>query len=196
MAKQDRARLTQERVLDAAAEEFGAHGFAATNLQVVADRIGLTKGALYGHFPSKAALAHDLTCRFEEGWQEILRTAERSPATAQETLQTVTVELAARLQQDVRFAAGLRLVWEAARAQGTTPAELLRLRSVLAALVGRAQQDGEISPGHEPELLAGLLLSMVLGVHHVSGVAQPGTAALQLRGMWQVLLPALRPTSA
>ena len=43
-------------ILDAAFEEFVSNGYAATRLDDVARRVGLTKGALYLYFPSKVEL--------------------------------------------------------------------------------------------------------------------------------------------
>lgn len=43
-------------ILDAAFEEFSQNGYAATRLEDVARRVGLTKGALYLYFPSKVEL--------------------------------------------------------------------------------------------------------------------------------------------
>ena len=51
MAKQERARRTREKVLTAAAEVFAVQGYDSTTLNTVAERIAMTKGALYGHFP-------------------------------------------------------------------------------------------------------------------------------------------------
>jgi AcrR family transcriptional regulator len=42
-----------QRVLDAALELFSEHGFAGTSLQDIADRLGVTKAAVYYHFHSK-----------------------------------------------------------------------------------------------------------------------------------------------
>ena len=47
---------TRERLLEAAFEEFQQHGFRAASLDQILADTGLTKGALYHHFPSKAAL--------------------------------------------------------------------------------------------------------------------------------------------
>lgn len=51
-----RARRKQERpaeILEAAFEEFAEHGFAATRLEDVAERAGVTKGTIYFYFESK-----------------------------------------------------------------------------------------------------------------------------------------------
>lgn len=50
-------------VLDAALIEFSKHGFAATRMDDVARRAGLSKGGLYAHFASKEHLLEALLSR-------------------------------------------------------------------------------------------------------------------------------------
>lgn len=47
------AGVGRERVLDAALELFSERGVAATSLQAIADHLGITKAAIYHHFPAK-----------------------------------------------------------------------------------------------------------------------------------------------
>jgi AcrR family transcriptional regulator len=47
---------TRERILDAALDLFSEHGFDGSSLQQIADRLGLTKAALYYYFRSKDEL--------------------------------------------------------------------------------------------------------------------------------------------
>ncbi|RBY88769.1 TetR family transcriptional regulator [Blastococcus sp. TF02A-26] len=49
-----------QRVLDAALELFTAHGFEGTSLQDIADRLGVTKAAVYYHFHTKDELLRAL----------------------------------------------------------------------------------------------------------------------------------------
>jgi AcrR family transcriptional regulator len=51
---------TRDRILDAALDLFSEHGFDGTTLQQIADRVGLTKAALYHHFRSKDDLLEAL----------------------------------------------------------------------------------------------------------------------------------------
>ena len=46
----------REEILDAATEDFARLGYAGTDLQVVADRLGMGKGTVYRYFPTKEAL--------------------------------------------------------------------------------------------------------------------------------------------
>jgi AcrR family transcriptional regulator len=46
----------QEEILDAAAVIFARHGYAGTDVQFVADALGISKGTIYRYFPSKESL--------------------------------------------------------------------------------------------------------------------------------------------
>lgn len=52
-----RSAATRERILDAAAAAFRAHGYAATGVDAVMAAAGLTHGGFYAHFASKRELA-------------------------------------------------------------------------------------------------------------------------------------------
>lgn len=58
------AEKTREQLLDVAAEMFGARGFSATSLTEICDKLEITKGALFHHFPSKDEL-------FREVWRRM-----------------------------------------------------------------------------------------------------------------------------
>jgi TetR/AcrR family transcriptional regulator, cholesterol catabolism regulator len=59
---------TRGRILAAAAEWFGTHGYAATSIRDIARDVGVTVGAIYVHFPSKDRL---LVAVYEEGVRRI-----------------------------------------------------------------------------------------------------------------------------
>ncbi|MER5258609.1 MULTISPECIES: helix-turn-helix domain-containing protein [unclassified Streptomyces] len=196
MGKQDRARRTHALVLDAAAVEFAAQGFAATNLQVVARRTGLTKGALYGHFDSKAELAAELTRQFEERWQALLNAAQASGAQPLRVLDLLLTQLTDHAQHDTRFRAGLRLVTEKAWAEGTNTVQVEQLRTLLLHLVAGAQESGGIDPGHRPEVLSQLFLAVLLGQTHTVPAGPPEQDGRQTHHLWKTLLPAMRHPAA
>jgi len=50
--------ITREKILDAAFQEVYRHGFQAASLSNILAKIGLTKGALYHHFPTKNDLGY------------------------------------------------------------------------------------------------------------------------------------------
>ena len=58
-----RAEARPDEVLDAALELFVEKGFAATRVEDIAARAGLSKGAVYLYFPSKEAILEGLVKR-------------------------------------------------------------------------------------------------------------------------------------
>jgi len=50
------ANNTGEKILDAALYQFSENGYAGTNIQSIADAVGIVKSALYRHFESKEAI--------------------------------------------------------------------------------------------------------------------------------------------
>lgn len=54
--QQERTELTTTSLVAAGRELFAADGYAATSLDAVVDRAGVTKGALYHHFAGKREL--------------------------------------------------------------------------------------------------------------------------------------------
>jgi AcrR family transcriptional regulator len=63
----------EEEILDAAADLFARHGYARTETQMLADRLGVGKGTIYRYFPSKEALfraAVDRGMRHLQEWVE------------------------------------------------------------------------------------------------------------------------------
>jgi len=49
---------TRQKILSSAYHEIHRHGFQSASLNSIIDRTGVTKGALYHHFPHKRALGH------------------------------------------------------------------------------------------------------------------------------------------
>jgi AcrR family transcriptional regulator len=50
--------VTREKLLNAAFEEIYRRGFQAASLETILAKAGVTKGALYHHFPDKASLGY------------------------------------------------------------------------------------------------------------------------------------------
>jgi AcrR family transcriptional regulator len=63
-ARQPRAEETRARILEAAAECFGQHGYDAASVSMVCRRAGVSKGAFYHHFSSK----HELLLELLDSW--------------------------------------------------------------------------------------------------------------------------------
>lgn len=67
---------TREALLAAAFEEIHAQGFRSASIDKILARTGVTKGALYHHFPNKAALGQAvvnevLFARMQDNWRQL-----------------------------------------------------------------------------------------------------------------------------
>jgi len=75
----EQARRTRAGIQAAALALFADRGYDATSLQDIADELGLTKAAVYYHFPSKLELLQSICEPVYEGVSAIIaRTAEQS----------------------------------------------------------------------------------------------------------------------
>jgi len=111
--QQDRSRATRQRLLDAAAECLAELGWAGSTVSVVAERAGVTRGALQHHFPTRedlftAAVEHvaDERLAFVRARQGELPSHGRARTEA-------VVDMIVRMYTDRSFRAALHL-WVAA----------------------------------------------------------------------------------
>ena len=72
---------TRERILDVALDLFTDQGFDATSLRQIAERLGVTKAALYYHFESKDDILMALHMRLHEFGREALVAMGDEPVT-------------------------------------------------------------------------------------------------------------------
>jgi AcrR family transcriptional regulator len=63
----ERSETTQRALLDAARALFAERGFAGTGREDIAERAGVTRGALYHHFGSKERLFRAVVEELEQG---------------------------------------------------------------------------------------------------------------------------------
>jgi AcrR family transcriptional regulator len=159
---------TRERLLRAAADVFAGRGYDGTRVSDIAEEAGLSNGAMYAYFGSKAELlvaalrAHGGRLLAElvaadpsRSIAELLLLTGRSLRRRREPDDHLLVEalLAARRDQDVvapiRGYVRERADW-------------------LADLVREAQARGELDPGLPPQAVAHFCLSLAVGTALVS----------------------------
>jgi AcrR family transcriptional regulator len=79
---------TKQRILQTARELFATKGVQQTSLQEIADRLGITKPALYYHFTSREDLVRSIvTPLLEDGEQFIARMEQHADVLAVELLE-------------------------------------------------------------------------------------------------------------
>ncbi|WP_151483694.1 ScbR family autoregulator-binding transcription factor [Streptomyces albicerus] len=162
MAKQDRAVRTRQTILSAAAKVFEERGYQASTISEILNAAGVTKGALYFHFPSKEHLAQGVLAEQDQRGP----VADR-PCKVQQLVDTMVLH-AYRLQSDPMVRAGVRLSLDQ-QAQGldrTGP--FTRWTDVGLELLEKAQAQGELLPHVLPAETADVLVGCFAGIQAMS----------------------------
>jgi AcrR family transcriptional regulator len=167
-------------LLEAAGVAFGRGGYAGSALGEIVGAAGVTKGALFHHFPDKRSLAkawigESLAAEIDASWAQPLaevaslgglkqwcrtRIDGLEPAAAFSTLAALAAELG---KTEPALAAELEAVFAS-------------LRQALAAMFERGREDGWIFRAVKPANEAAMLVAVLAGIAVVG--AAGGSAAL------------------
>jgi TetR/AcrR family transcriptional repressor of nem operon len=194
--------VTRDKLLKAAFEEIYRRGFQAASLDTILARAGVTKGALYHHFPDKASLGYAVVDEVVKGlllerWG-VLEPPSDDPVT---TLQRILRRRAASLTpREVELGCPLNNL-----AQEMSPLDQRFRRGVNATFdiwteavakdLERGQEEGKV----RRDLNAGKIAAFVVAsIEGSFGLAKGAQSAAMLRSNLEVLssfLESLRPTA-
>ncbi|MEU6505028.1 ScbR family autoregulator-binding transcription factor [Streptomyces sp. NPDC046942] len=168
--KQERSARTRLQVLLGAAELFTERGFRQTSVQDVADRVEMTKGAVYFHYPNKEALAVAIVEEHYAHWPKLVDEVSKEGLSPLTTAARMLERAALAFQEDVIVQAGARLQIERPQIDAELPTPYVDWIALLRSLLTAAEEAGELRPGVEPERAARSLVSAFFGSQHVSDV--------------------------
>lgn len=189
MAIQQRAVLTRARVLTAAAEVFARTGFLAASMNDIVDEAGVTKGAVYFHFPSKEALAVAIVEEQFHQWPSMVDALIRHSPNAMVSIVALTYEVGSRFRDDVLITAGVRLSFERGLVNADMPTPFVGWISQLQAMFARARREGLLRPGVMPAPAARALVGAFFGLQHVSEMLTSRTdLETRLDEFWRLFL--------
>jgi AcrR family transcriptional regulator len=180
----DRGSETRRRILEVAAESFADRGYAGTSVNDVLKASGVTKGGFYFHFPSKEALALAALRHKQEQWAGTVMAAVMRRPRAVEQLEAMVDALCDLHEQDRACRAISRLCTELGderpelRPQLGT--HLTTWMDMVAAVIRKGQDEGEIRPDVEPAVAAEIAVESFIGLETVSEVLT-GRADLRRR---------------
>ncbi|GIG58207.1 TetR family transcriptional regulator [Longispora fulva] len=92
---------TRERIMVEALDLFAERGYGETSLREIAERIGITKAAVYYHFKTKDDILNGLLDTMGQQIDEIIAWGQTQPRTA-ETRQEVARRYAARIREGAK----------------------------------------------------------------------------------------------
>ncbi|GGR68463.1 ScbR family autoregulator-binding transcription factor [Streptomyces roseolus] len=185
MAKQERAQRTRQAILTAAAELFDERGYDSASTTDILARAGLTRGALYHHFPSKEAIALALLDAHVDALQ-----VEEQPVKLQ-SLIDLTFRFAQRLQHDPALRASVRLSVEQSSFTAFQTGYEQSIE-VIRSLLRQAMDQGEMLPGLDIEEATLFIVGAYTGVQTMDQ-AYSGRADLldRIGSFWRFILPGL-----
>lgn len=196
MPVQERARVTKGSIVAGAAAVFEEVGYGSASLSTVAERAGVTKGALYFHFSSKEDLALGVIEAQHALVIEDVRRAALYGRDALSTMMMISGCFGRRLVQEPVVRAGVRLTLEAsAFGQQVTEPYHDWIRT-MESLIRQGQAKGEIKDVVDAAALARYLVPSFTGVQMLSAILTERTDVLErIEDMWSILLPSLVPDS-
>jgi AcrR family transcriptional regulator len=161
---------TRERILTAAAQLFAEYGFASTSMPAIAELSGITAGAIYRHFKSKAELLLEVVKRALEALPLSLLSFERSSSEEDVTL---LPDLAARFTDPALTL--LRQLSVEVHAAARRDPEVNKLLSAyneaamqrIRALLEVKPQVGPRRAPPNPEFTARALMVFLMGLNHM-----------------------------
>lgn len=195
--KQERAIQTRSQVLISAAELLSTKGYRNTSMQDVADRVGMTKGAVYFHFRTKEALAVAVVQHHYGQWPDTVRSIKASGLGPMDTIEEVLNRAATAFQTDPVMQAGARLQLERPLIDTNLPQPYVDWTTLLTQLFAEAEHAGELRAGITPQAAARTLVGAFFGMQHISDTL---THRADLRERWhetrEILFYSLRNQSA
>lgn len=181
---------TAERILDAAAELFATHGYAATTTRAIAERAGVNEVTLFRRFENKRGVLHALAERM--GRRQAGRAAASAPPTddvRSTLLGFARMEIASALEEGglaIRLAFDARSVPEIAELLGEGLPDNL---GGLAEYMAERQATGDLRDDIDPRVMAeaffGLTSSYVM-YRQVMGAADVPTDVETDQGIEQL----------
>ncbi len=168
-APTERGTETRQRILDAASQLFLERGFTQTPVSAILTVAGVTKGGFYFHFASKAVLGREValtSCHAQQAMAmemvdptlsafEQLMAMPQAVATS--TAEMPPIVLLGRLCLDLRAEPDAEAV-DPFAFWFTTIGDLVR----------RAQEDGDIDPGRDPDRIAYHLVTSYVGMDYIA----------------------------
>ncbi|MFE1754423.1 ScbR family autoregulator-binding transcription factor [Streptomyces anandii] len=168
--KQERAVRTRAQVLETAAELFAERGYDATSIVDIAERVGMTKGAVYFHFKNKEAMAIAVVESNYDRWPAVLREVRTENLDPRSTILALLDRTAQAFHTDRTIQAGARLQSERSLIGTPLPEPYVGWIDLLAGLFEEAERAGQLKKGLTPRTAARVVVSSFYGMQHISDV--------------------------
>ncbi|MET9966110.1 ScbR family autoregulator-binding transcription factor [Streptomyces sp. NPDC006356] len=184
---------TRARILRCAAEIFAVRGYPYTSITDVAQRVGMTKGAVYFHFPNKESLAVAVVEELYSRWPRTLEEVRGKGLSPLDTAIEMFNEATDAFQNDPIMQAGTRLQNERAFIDAELPEPYVDWTGLISSLLREAQDLGQLRDGVDPDHAARVTVAAFFGMQHISdNLHRRADLAERWTEVRDLIFPALR----
>ncbi|WP_104181532.1 TetR/AcrR family transcriptional regulator [Arthrobacter sp. B0490] len=159
--RRGRPGYDRETLLRVCVEVFNLHGYDATSMGTLSERLGISKSAIYHHVESKEEILEQALSRALDALEEVIASEDSAAVSDLERLEHVVRRTVFVLVEQMPYVTLLL------RLRGNSDVELQALerrRSItgqVAAFIERAQKEGSIRTDLSSRSAARLLLGMI-----------------------------------
>lgn len=186
--KQDRAHETRARIVSGAASSFAENGYSGSTISDILQRSEVTKGALYFHFETKEDVAQAVLDAHAT-WLEATANAVRGRCL--QGLLDLSYLFCDALASDDVLRAAARLSVDREMFDLAREPIFWQWERLAVGLLDDAQGCGELINGVDVKAVARVSMSMLLGSHLASLVADGGRGGVhaEMSRYWALVLP-------
>ncbi|MER7011752.1 TetR/AcrR family transcriptional regulator [Saccharopolyspora sp. NPDC000359] len=149
------------RLLDVSVRVFNERGYEGTSMEVLAQRLGITKSAIYYHVSGKDELLRLSVNRALDALFAVVEEADSTTGRAIDRLEHVVRRSIEVLVAELPFVTLLLRVRGNTRVERQALARRREFDQVVSDLVEQAEAEGSIRPDVDPSLTTKLLFGMV-----------------------------------
>lgn len=167
----EEAAATHKAILDAALKVFSRQGYTATRLEDVAQEAGITRGAIYWHFASKADLYNAIVSDANVRSNDVVNRAVAEGGTFLDICRRVMIALLEYVEEDETFHSVMELmllktelVPELEEGMQVKAEATRALMTVLSKFFRRAIERGEVRADLDPVIGAESMFTYVNGI--------------------------------
>ncbi|MGH3630108.1 MAG: TetR/AcrR family transcriptional regulator [Sciscionella sp.] len=160
-ARRGRPGYDLESVLRVAVKLFNERGYDGTSMEVLSQKLGITKSAIYHHVPSKEELLRLAVNRAMDGLFAVAEQAAAIPGRAVDRLEHLVRGSVLVLVEQLPFVTLLLRVRGNTKAERAAIARRREFDQIVTGLVTQAGGDGDLRSDIDPATTARLLFGMV-----------------------------------
>ena len=159
--KRGRPGISRQVVLDAAVAAFIEHGYDATSMGLLSGRLGLSKAAIYHHFPAKVELLRAALDEALGGLEGVLREDGATRGSAEDRLAFVMSGAVHVLIDKLPYVTLLLRVRGNSEVEREALSRRREFDRAVTALVLEARDEGSVRSDIDPSVVTRLIFGMI-----------------------------------